>query len=113
MYKLKYVGVTRRGLKEWVFPTYREVVRVVDGKAQVKYPETVDRLKRFGFVLDEEEEKPPTVEPKTPEPNVVDLFNQGLSVTQISRRLKMPRKEVARILEEELKSDASPSRTSR
>jgi len=103
MYRLKYIGVARRGLKEWVFPTYREIVRVIDGKAQVKYPETVDRLKRFGFVLDEEEEPPS--EPESPKPSVVDLFNQGLSVAQISRRLKMPRKEVTRILEKELGSD--------
>ena len=102
MYRLKYVGVARRGLKEWIFPTYREIVRVIDGKAQVKYPETVERLKRFGFVLDEEKEESP--KPADTSPSVVDLFNQGLSITQISRRLKIPRKEVTRILEKELGS---------
>jgi len=104
MYKLRYTGVARRGLKEWVLPTYREIVRVRDGKAEVKYPETVERLKRFGFVLDEKKEEP-TSEPKSSKSDVVDLFKQGLSVAQISRRLKLPRKEVTRILEKEFESN--------
>ncbi len=55
-YKLKYVG-SEFYPKEFVIPTYFEIVKVIDGIAEVELEVTKDRLLKEGFVLYEEVEK--------------------------------------------------------
>lgn len=74
-YKLKYVGAEQYPA-EFIIPTYLEIVKVVNGIAEVEHEITVDRLLKEGFVLYEEKKE------------IIELENNPEIVVKSKKTLK-------------------------
>jgi len=111
MYKLRYKGVLRRGLPEWVFPTYEEIVTVRNGIAVVKKESTVRALLIRGFELIDDSASsppPPSSAPaskgdegeKKLESEIIRMFEEDkMTISKIARTLRISRKKVKSVIE--------------
>lgn len=109
MYKLRYKGVLRRGLPEWVLPTYEEVVTVKNGIAVVKKESTVRALLIRGFeLIDDSASSPPPPAAtskgdegeKKLENEIIRMFEDDkMTISKIARTLRISRKKVKSVIE--------------
>jgi len=110
--KLEYKGPYEG--EYWEIPTYGEIVRVRNGKCEVKYEDTAQTLEMHGFVrvssngnntpaqkVEVSIDSPPVLPPETgKERKVVEMYKNGnASVSMISKTLRISKKKVEKILE--------------